>query len=102
MDKSQISLQNCKGNQRILTAGQLRQEGALERQINLDEGYKFLRALRCSPPYFKKAKKDIFTMIRQQGPANLFCSFSLAETQWIHLLRIVGNLVDDKDYSDHE
>ena len=50
----------------------------------------------------RKQKKDIFAMIRQLGPATLFCSFSSAETQWIHLLRILGKLVDDKDYSDTE
>ena len=41
-------------------------------------------------------------MIRQLGPATLFCSFSSAETQWIHLLRILGKLVHDKEYSDIE
>ena len=41
-------------------------------------------------------------MIRQLGPATLFCSFSSAETQWIHLLRILGQLVDHKSYSDNE
>ena len=41
-------------------------------------------------------------MIRQLGPATLFCSFSSAETKWIHLLRILGKLVDDKEYSDSE
>ena len=35
-------------------------KGALERIINYDEGYKFLSALRGSPPYFEKAEKDIF------------------------------------------
>lgn len=64
LGKSQIALRKCKGNERILTAGQLRQEEALERLVHLDEGYKFLRALRGSPPYFEKAKKDIFAMIR--------------------------------------
>ena len=39
-------------------------------------------------------------MIRQLGPASLFCSFSSAETQWIHLLRILGELVDHKQYTD--
>ena len=38
-------------------------------------------------------------MIRQLGPASLFCSFSSAETQWIHLLRILGELVDHKQYT---
>lgn len=41
-------------------------------------------------------------MIRQLEPATLFCTFSSAETQWIHLLRILGKLVDDKEYSDIE
>ena len=52
-----------------LTAGQ--QEGALERLVHLDEGYKFLRALRGSPCYFERAKNDIFAMIRQLEPATL-------------------------------
>ena len=100
LGKSQIALRKCKGNNRFLTAGQLKQPDTLERLVHLDEGCKFLRALRGSPPYFETAKKDIFAMIRQLGPATLFCSFSSAETQWIHLLRILGKLVDDKDYSD--
>ena len=41
-------------------------------------------------------------MIRQLWPATFFCSFSSAETQWIHLFRILGKLVDDKEYSDIE
>ncbi|CAB4032890.1 ATP-dependent DNA helicase PIF1 [Paramuricea clavata] len=41
-------------------------------------------------------------MIRQLGPASLFCSFSSAETKWIYLLRILGKLIDHKDYSDEE
>ena len=41
-------------------------------------------------------------MIRQLGPVTLFCSFSSAETQWTHLLRILGKLVDKKEYSDKE
>jgi hypothetical protein len=41
-------------------------------------------------------------MIRQLGPASLFCSFSSAETKWTHLLRILGKLVDHNNYSDEE
>ena len=68
-----------------LTAGHLKQQGALERLVHLDEGYKLLRALRGSPPYFEKAKKDIFAMIRQLGPATLFCSFSSAEMPYFYM-----------------
>ena len=41
-------------------------------------------------------------MICQLGPASLLCSFSSAETKWNHLLRILGKLIDHKDYSDEE
>ena len=102
LGKSQIAMRKCRGISRTLTAGHMKQQGALERLVHLDEGFKFLRALRGSPPYFESAKKDLFAMIRQLGPATLFCSFSAAETHWIHLLRILGKLVDGKEYSDNE
>ena len=102
LGQSQISLRKCKLGNRTLTAGELKTPEGLENLICHDEGYKFLRALRGSPPYFEKAKKDLFAMIRQLGPASLFCSFSSAETKWIHLLRILGKLIDHKDYSDEE
>ena len=41
-------------------------------------------------------------MIRQLGTATLFCSFSPVEKRWIHLLRILGQLVDHKQYSNDE
>ena len=102
LGKSQVALRKCKGNTRSLNASQLSREGAVEKLIHHDEGFQFLRALRGSPPYFEKTKKDLFAMIRQLGPASLFCSFSSAETKWIHLLRILGQLVDKKKYTNVE
>ncbi|XP_048585314.1 uncharacterized protein LOC125568046 [Nematostella vectensis] len=102
LGKSHIALRKCKGNNKNITAGQLKQQGSIDRLIRHDDGYKFLNALRGSPPYFEKAKKDLFAMIRQLGPATLFCSFSSAETQWMHLLRILGQLVDNKEYTDEQ
>ena len=104
LGKLQVALRKCKGNNKNRIAGHLKQEGALERLVHHDasEGYKFLGALPGSPPYFEQAQKDIFAMITQLEPAILFCSFSSAETKWIHLLRILGKLVDDEEYSDSE
>ena len=101
LGQSQVALRKCKLGSRTITAGQLKTPEGLANLISHD-GYKFLRALRGSPPYFEKAKKDLFAMIRQLGPASLFCSFSSAETKWIHLLRILGKLIDHKDYSDED
>ena len=102
LGKSHIALIKCKCSDRKISAGQLKQQGALNKLIQLDEGYKFLNSLRGSPPYFEKAKKVLFAMIRQLGHASQFCSFSSAETQWLHLLRILGQLVDLKQYTDEE
>ena len=41
-------------------------------------------------------------MIKQLGRATLFCSFFSAETKWLHLLKILGALVDHKNYTDDE
>ena len=60
LGKCHIALRKCKRNSRSINAGQLKQHGALDRLIRHDEGYKFLNALRGSPPYFEKAKKDLF------------------------------------------
>ena len=57
LDKSHIALRKCKGNNKNLSSGHLKQEGALDRLIRYDEGYKFLNALQGSPPYFEKTKK---------------------------------------------
>ena len=77
-----------KSNTTALNAGVLKQQGAVERLTHLDEGFKFLRA-----------KRDLFAMVRQLGPATFFCSFSSAET---HLLKTLGKLLDNKDYCDSE
>ena len=41
-------------------------------------------------------------MIRQLGKPTWFCSFSAAETRWPHLLKILGRLVEKKQYTDDE
>ena len=76
LGQSQIALRKCQGNDGTITAGHLKQPGAIDNLVHHDQGFRFLRALRGSPPYFAKAKKDIFAMIRQLGPVSLFCSFS--------------------------
>jgi len=72
LGKSQIALRKCKRNNKNLNAGQLKQTGVIDRIICYDEGFKFLKELRGSPPYFEKAKKDLFAMTRRLGPATVY------------------------------
>ena len=52
LGKSQVALRKCHRNNRSINPGQLKQLSAIEKLIQHDEGFKFLRALRGSPPYF--------------------------------------------------
>ena len=61
--QSQIALRKNKMGNRILTAGVLKSTEGLQSLINHDDGFRFLKTLRGSPPYFEKAKKDLFAMI---------------------------------------
>ena len=97
-----LSLRKCKTKGKSYTAGDLKLENSVNKLINLDEGFRVFRNLRGSPPYFERCKKDLFAMIRQLGNPTWFCSFSAAETRWIHLIKILARLIDNKNYSDDE
>jgi len=101
-DSATLSLRKCKTKGKKYTAGELKCQETVDNLVRLDEGFRVLRNLRGSPPYFEKCKKDLFAMIRQLGKPTWFCSFSAAETRWVHLLKILGRLVDKKDYTDDE
>ena len=97
-----LSLHKCKTKGKTYTARDLKSQSCVHKLINLDEGFRVLRNLCGSPPYFERCKKDLFAMIRHLGKPTWFHSFSAAETRWIHLIRILGCLIDNKDYSDEE
>ena len=101
--KVHVAIRKIKGSGNVqYTAEQLLQPGKIESLVKLDEGYKVLKNIRSSPPYWEKAKKDLFAMIRQLGLPTFFASFSAAETRWIPLLRALAKLVDNTEYSDEE
>jgi hypothetical protein len=62
-----LSLRKCKTKGKTYTAGDLKSKNSVNKLINLDEGFRVLRNLRGSPPYFERCKKDLFAMIRQLG-----------------------------------
>ena len=100
--RTNLALRQHKTHDMAITAGTLRDTTAVKNIILHDQGYQFLSTLRGSPPYFQRAKKDLFAMIRQLGPATFFISLSAAETKWTHLLKILGQTVDKVEYSDDD
>ena len=101
-DSACISLRKCKTKGKCFTAGDLKSEDYLNKLVHLDEGFRVLKSVRGSPPYFEKCKRDLFAMIRQLGNPTWFCSFSAAETRWTHLLKTLGRIVEKKEYTDDE
>ena len=75
----------------------MKSESYLNKLVHLDKGFRVLKNLRGSPPYFEKCKKDLFGTIRQLGKATWFCSFSAAETRWTHLLKALGQIVEKRE-----
>ncbi|XP_070538389.1 uncharacterized protein [Ptychodera flava] len=101
-DKATLCLRKCNLKGRKLTAGELQSPQNVDKIVRLDEGFRVLKTLRGSPPYWDSAKKDIFAMIRQLGIPTFFMSFSSAESKWIHLLKILGRTVHNKEYTDDD
>ena len=97
-----LSLSKCQTKGKTFTAGDIRSESSVNKLINLDEGFRVLRNLCGSPPYFERCTKNLFAMIRQLSNPTWFCSFSAPETRWIHLIKILGRLIDNKDFTDDE
>ena len=102
LDKATIAIRKCKPGSTSLTARAARDTNNIKDLVFRDVGYKFMNTLRGTPPYFQKLSKDLYAMCRQLGPATLFVTFSAAETRWPHLLRILGQVVDGKLYTDDE
>ena len=103
-DSACISIRKWKTKGEKYTAGDLKSEDYwyLNKLMHLDEGFRVLKNLRGSPPYFEKCKKDLFAMICQLGTPTWFCSFSAAETRWTHLLKTLGRIVEKKEYNVNE
>ena len=57
--QSQIVLRKNKMVNRTLTAGVLKTTEGLQSLINHDDGFRFLKTLRGSPPYFEKSQKGL-------------------------------------------
>lgn len=101
-DRVSLAIRKCKTKGEKIKVRELLSPGGFENIVKYNEGYHILRRLRGSPPYWEQAKHEIFAMIRQLGMPTWFMSLSAAETRWPPLLRILGRLLEGRDYTDEE
>ena len=100
--KVQIAVRKHKTCGHVYTAGQLKYVDSVNNLIKFDDGYRVLKDVRGSPPYWEKAKHDLYAMIRQLGPAQLFLTLSAAESRWGHLLKMLSAVVDQTVLTDEQ
>lgn len=62
-----IVLRKGHGSGTKVTGKMLTENGALQGILKSDEGYKFLKPIRGTPPFWQSTQKDLFAMIRQLG-----------------------------------
>ncbi|XP_042609822.1 uncharacterized protein LOC122142829 [Cyprinus carpio] len=87
---SNVSIALRKGSEKNclkVTADMLTNSDSLQRILNYDEGYKFLRPVRGTPPYWMSTQKDLFALIRQLGIPTFFASFSSADLRWPEMMK---------------
>ena len=103
LGKVNIAVRKRKTGGSVLTARNFKTtSNAIDELIKFDDGYRILKEIRGSPPYWEKARKDLYAMIRQLGPAHLFLTLSAAETRWVHLLKMLSIVVDNVTLTDDE
>lgn len=74
---------------RDVTASTLTNKESLQEILKFDEGYKCLRPVRGTPPFWQSVQKDLFAMLRQLGIPTWFCSFSCPEMRYKEILQTV-------------
>ncbi|XP_069138832.1 uncharacterized protein [Argopecten irradians] len=72
-----------------VTTHMLKNQENVKSILKNDEGYKFLKPVRGTPPYWQATQKDLFAMLRQLGIPTWFCSFSAAEMRWTDVIECI-------------
>ncbi|XP_071486145.1 uncharacterized protein [Diadema antillarum] len=64
--------------------------------LDSNKGYKFLKQIRGTPPYWQSTQKDVLAMVRQLGKPTWFASFTSAEMRWPEVINTLLNQQGDR------
>ena len=78
-------------DQQALTAGDLLSDTSSENPDLSENCFGFMRNIRGSAAYWKRAKLDLFAMFRTLGPPTFFLTLSADDMNWTDLLYILAN-----------
>ncbi|XP_056598318.1 uncharacterized protein LOC130416992 [Triplophysa dalaica] len=107
---SNVSIALRKGyhtdNKTKITPEKLTNKESLQKILNFDQGYKFLKPIRGSPSFWSSCQRDLFAILRQQGLPSFFASFSSADLRWPELMQTIARQegcetpIDELDWSE--
>ena len=91
-----ICMRKTKSNDgQAMTVSDVLNDENLERMVEDDEAFKFLKTIRSSPAFWQQKQRELMAMIRQLRCPTFFLTLSAAETKWLELLRILKQILDD-------
>ena len=64
-------------------------EESLKNVLQADDGFRFLKPIRGTPPLWQGVQRDLMACVRQLGVPTWFCSFSSADMRWQNLLNSI-------------
>ena len=85
-----------------VTVSDVLNDDNLERMVEDDEAFKFLKQVRSTPAFWQQKQRELMSMIRQLGCPTFFLTLSAAETKWLELLRTLKQILDDVKLSVEE
>lgn len=87
-----IRIKKWKLKGRKLLTKDVKYKPNLDNILKSDIRYINFKHIRISPYYLQQMKKNIFSMIRQQGPPTFFITFTSVEHQWTPFLNTLTKL----------
>ena len=98
------SIKTClrKRSEGQYTAQQVLNKTTVDTIVNSDQGFHVLRQVRGSPQFWSLKKKELLATVRQLGCPTFFFTLSAAETKWPELLRILINIMENREPTDEE
>ncbi|XP_071963919.1 uncharacterized protein [Antedon mediterranea] len=92
-----------KDNFSKVTVSDLKNINKIEEILKSDKGYKFLKQIRGTPPYWQATQKDVLAMVRQIGKPTFFLSFSSADLRWKEIMTtLLSQTGDQRNIDDLE
>ena len=85
-----------------MTVSDVLNDENLERMVEEDEAFKFLKTVLSSPAFWQQKQRELMSMIRQLGCPTFFLTLSAAETKWPELLSILKHILDGVRLSGEE